>query len=81
MSRLAASDAAAALGVDQATLACWRERFGFPKPCAGEDEYLVSDIEALQDAVRSELSLPRAIAAARRHASARVPAPRGGRRR
>lgn len=72
MSRLAATDAAAALGVDTDTLATWRERFGFPKPYNEEDDYYVaSDIEALMEAVLSEHSLPRAIEAARRRAGAR----------
>jgi len=70
MSRLAATDAAAALGVDPETLVDWRERYGFPEPCSECDEcYDASVIEALKDAVRSEHSLPRAIAAARRRAA------------
>jgi DNA-binding transcriptional MerR regulator len=70
MSRLAATDAAAALGVDTDTLATWRARYGFPEPYNEQerDYYAASDIEALREAVRSELSLPRAIEAARRRA-------------
>jgi MerR HTH family regulatory protein len=70
MSRLAAPDAAAALGVDTETLATWRARFGFPAPYSEQDRdyYLASDIEALREAVRSEHSLPLAIEAARRRA-------------
>jgi hypothetical protein len=70
MSRLAATDAAAALGVDPDTLARWRDRYGFPQPCSDEDEYETSVIEALREAVRSEVSLPRAIDVARRRAEA-----------
>jgi hypothetical protein len=71
MSRLAPTDAAAALGVDTDTLASWRERYGFPEPCSEtEDYYDASVIEALKEAVRSELSLPRAIEVARRRAGA-----------
>jgi hypothetical protein len=69
MSRVAARDAAAVLGVDTDTLATWRDRFGFPK--LYDDYYLASDIEALRDAVLSEHSLPRAIEAARRRAGSR----------
>jgi DNA-binding transcriptional MerR regulator len=70
MSRLAAPDAAAALGVDTETLATWRARFGFPTSYSEQhrDYYSASDIEALREAVRSELSVPRAIEAARRRA-------------
>jgi hypothetical protein len=70
MSRLAATDAAAALGVNPDTLASWRDRYGFPEPCYENDEsyYEASVIEALQEAVKSELSLPRAIEVARSRA-------------
>jgi hypothetical protein len=76
MSRLAAPDAAAALGVDTETLATWRARFGFPKPCSEQerDYYLASDIEALREAVRREHSLPLAIETARRRAGVPPPA-------
>jgi hypothetical protein len=69
MSRLAAGDAAAALGVDTETLASWGERYGFPQPCEeSEDYYDASVIEALKEAVKNEVSLPRAISVARRRA-------------
>src|SRR2546422_746492 len=67
MSRLAATDAAAALGVDPATLASWGERYGFPTPCREQESYYeASEIEALREAVLSEHSLSRAIETARR---------------
>lgn len=70
MSRLAAAEAAAALGVDTDTLAAWRARFGFPTPFreTGREYYSAADIAALREAVVSEVSLPRAIEEARRRA-------------
>jgi hypothetical protein len=65
-------DAASLLGIRPGTLEAWEKRYGFPKSEVGEDGellYSVRDLEALRGALASELSIPNAIAAARRRSA------------
>src|SRR5437764_13764191 len=71
MTLLTPREAALLLGVTQATLRVWEERFGYPAPAtfpSGSPGYAYGDVVALRNALDRQLSIVTAIGAARRSA-------------